>query len=144
MVEQTRQRVAAVLGPERASKRVRLGGMDYLSAFADGWFDLAAALGVYHSAGTRQKWELAVAEAARVLKTGSLLLVNRFTPEVDLTGEGVRPIEASWASRRGCPTGGVCSWRRTCWTRRLPARAPPPCAQRRSESRASRDGAGVG
>jgi SAM-dependent methyltransferase len=92
MVERTRRRVAAVLGPDPSRERVREGRMDDLSSFTDGFFDLVVALGVYHSAESLAEWELAVAESARVLKPSGKLLVNHFTPEVDLTGEGVRPI----------------------------------------------------
>jgi hypothetical protein len=42
-----------------------------------------------------------VAETARVLKPGGRVLVNHFTPEVDLTGEGVRPV----AGERGVYEG---------------------------------------
>lgn len=92
MVQRTRGRLGAVLGTERARERVRPGRMDDLAAFADGWFALVVALGVYHSAGSRQEWEQAVAESARVLERGGRLLVNHFTPEVDLSGEGVQAV----------------------------------------------------
>lgn len=70
MVERTRERVAAVLGPEQARERVQLGRMGDLSSFADGRFDLVVALGVYHGAASRAEWERAMAETARVLKPG--------------------------------------------------------------------------
>ena len=92
MVERTRERVAAVLGPARARERVQHARMDDLSRFADGSFDLVVALGVYHSAESMAEWERAVAETSRVLRNGGRVLVNHFTPEVDLTGEGVRPV----------------------------------------------------
>jgi SAM-dependent methyltransferase len=92
MVERTRERVAAVLGPAEARERVRLGRMDDLSAFPDASFELVVALGVYHGASSREEWERAVAESSRVLRPGGRLLVNHSTPEVDLTGEGVRPV----------------------------------------------------
>lgn len=92
MVERTRARVAAVLGAERARERVQVGRMDDLSSFASGAFDLVVALGVYHGAESRAEWERAVAETARVVRPGGRVLVNHFTPEVDLTGEGVRPV----------------------------------------------------
>lgn len=92
MVERTRERVAAVLGPDRARERVLHAHMHDLSAFADGSCDLVVALGVYHSAASMAEWDRAVAETARVLKPRGRVLVNSFTPEVDLTGEGVRPV----------------------------------------------------
>jgi SAM-dependent methyltransferase len=92
MVERTRERVAPVLGPAAARERIRLGRMDDLSAFADASFDLVVALGIYHGATSLREWERAVAETSRVMRPGARLLVNHFTPEVDLTGEGVRPV----------------------------------------------------
>ena len=92
MVERTRDRVAAVLGSDRARERVQHARMDDLSSFGAGSFDLVVALGVFHSAESMAEWELAVAETARVLKRGGKALVNHFTPEVDLTGDGIRPV----------------------------------------------------
>ncbi|HET7321535.1 MAG TPA: hypothetical protein VFI96_03500 [Longimicrobiaceae bacterium] len=43
---------------------------------------------------TNPFWEQPeVVETARVLRPGGRLLVDHFTPEVDLTEEGVRPVE---------------------------------------------------
>ncbi len=92
MVERTRDRVAEILGPGQARERVMQAAMDDLSAFSDASFDLVVALGIYHSARTLPEWNRAVAETARVIRAGGRLLVNHFTPEVDLTGEGVRPV----------------------------------------------------
>jgi SAM-dependent methyltransferase len=105
MVERTRARVAAVLGPDQARSRVQHARMDDLSAFADGSFDLVVALGVYHSAESMAEWERSIAETARVLKPGGRVLVNHFTPEVDLNGEGVRPVAGEWGVYEGLADG---------------------------------------
>lgn len=104
MVERTRDRVAAIPGRLEAADRVRRSRMDSL-AFPDDWFDLIVALGVYHNAATREEWERAVAESARVLKPGGRLLVNQFTPEVDLTGRGVTPVAGEPGVYEGMPDG---------------------------------------
>jgi SAM-dependent methyltransferase len=105
MVERTRGRVAAIVGEEQARERVRVGRMDDLSAFPDSSFDLVVALGIYHNARDLDEWERAVAETARVLRTGGRLLVNHFTPEVDLTGEGVTPVPGVPDLYEGFPGG---------------------------------------
>ncbi len=103
MVERTRTRLADVLGPEQARERVRVGSMDDLSAFSDSSFDLVVALGVYHGARSVAEWNRALAETTRVLRAGGRLLVNHFTPEVDLTGEGVRSVEGEPGVYEGLP-----------------------------------------
>ena len=105
MVERTRARVAAVLGPDRALPRVQQARMDGLSTFADASFDLVVALGVYHAAESMAEWERSVAETARVLRPGGRVLVNHFTPEVDLTGEGVRPASGEPGVYEGLADG---------------------------------------
>ncbi len=92
MVEHTRRRVAAILGPAEAARRVHRGAMDDLSRFADASFDLVVALGVYHCAASAAEWHGAVAETARVLVPGGRLLVAAFTPETDLHGDGIEPV----------------------------------------------------
>ncbi len=104
MVERTRERVRAVLG-EGAVARVRQGRMDDLSAYGDGEFELVISLGVQHSAGSRAEWERAADETARVLAGGGLLLFNQFTPQVDLTGSGVRRVEGAAGVYEGMPGG---------------------------------------
>lgn len=105
MVERTRARLAGVVGARSAERRVRRGRMDDLSAWADGAFDLVVALGVHHSARTREEWERAVDETARVLASGGRLLFNQFTPEVDLTGAGVTPVAGEPGVYDGFPAG---------------------------------------
>ncbi|MFW5952091.1 MAG: class I SAM-dependent methyltransferase [Gemmatimonadota bacterium] len=105
MVERTRSRVAAVLGSEAASRRVRRGRMDDLSVFDDGAFHLVVSVGVQHSARTRAEWSRAADETARVLRPGGLLLFTQFTPEVDLTGGGVRPVAGEPWVYEGFPAG---------------------------------------
>jgi len=105
MVERTRERLTDVLGEEAAQERVRVGRMDDLTDFADGSFDLVVALGIFHNARGVAEWERAMAETARVLKPGGRLLLNHFTPEVDLTGEGVRPVPDEPGVYEGFPGG---------------------------------------
>jgi SAM-dependent methyltransferase len=105
MVERTRERVGAILGPAAARRRVLLARMDNLSMFADRSFHLVVALGVYHNARSTAEWEAAVAESARILTPGASLLVNHFTPAVDLTGEGVHPVAGEPGVYDGLPGG---------------------------------------
>ena len=105
MVAHTRRRLRPMLGEQQASRRVRHGRMDALGDFADGSFDLVVALGVYHCATRRDEWDAALAETARVLKVGGRLLVAIFTPETDLTGEGLRSVPGEPHLYDGLPTG---------------------------------------
>jgi SAM-dependent methyltransferase len=105
MVERTRERVTAALGPDAARQRIRVERMDDLSAFPDASFDLVVALGVYHNARSLAEWEVALAETVRVLRSGGRLLVNHFTPEVDLTGDGVWPVPGERRVYEGLPGG---------------------------------------
>ncbi len=92
MVDETRRRLAAVIGEAAAAERVHLARMDDLSVFPSGSFDLVVALGIFHQAETWADWENAIAEADRVLAAGGRMLVAHFTPETDPTGQGVRPV----------------------------------------------------
>lgn len=106
MVAKTRERLAAILGPAEAEKRVRVGRMDDLSLASDASFDLVVALGLYHCAQSRAEWERALAETARVLKSGARLLVSVFTPETDLTGRGIRAVAGEPDVYEGFDSGG--------------------------------------
>lgn len=105
MVERTRRRVAEALGAEEAASRVVRGRMDDLSRYPDAGFDLVVALGVHHSAESRPEWERAIDELGRLLRPGGRLLFSQFTPDVDLTGEGVRPVPGEPGVFDGMPGG---------------------------------------
>lgn len=105
MVEETRRRLAEVLGEEEAAGRVRQASMDDLSAYDDASFDLVVGLGIYQNAKSLSEWHRALAETARVLRPGGLLLMAHFTPDLDLTGSGVRPVPGQPHVFEGMPDG---------------------------------------
>lgn len=55
MVTRTRERMAAILGPEEAARRVKQGFMEDLRDFASESFHLVLALWVYHHAITQEQ-----------------------------------------------------------------------------------------
>lgn len=81
MIRKTRQRVGALIGPEKAAEYVRQGNMDDLSSFPDHFFDFIIALGVYHNALSQAQWDRTLGESARVIKSGGRLLVSNFGPD---------------------------------------------------------------
>jgi SAM-dependent methyltransferase len=93
MIAKTRERVATILGPAEAARRVRVGRMDELSFAPDARYDLVVALGLYHCAQSRAEWDQTLSETTRVLKPDGNLLVSVFTPETDLTGRGTHPVQ---------------------------------------------------
>ena len=105
MVEETRRRLADVLGEEAAAGRVRQGAMDDLSRYGDASFDLVIGLGIYQNARSLPEWHRALGETARVLEVGGLLLLAHFTPDLDLTGDGVRPVPGEPHVFEGMPDG---------------------------------------
>jgi SAM-dependent methyltransferase len=107
MRERTRERLANLLGKAEAARRVRAGVMSDLSFFDDSSFALVVALGVYHNATRREEWDGALAETARVLAPEGLLLTAVFTPETDLTGDGIRPVPGETHVYEGLPAGRV-------------------------------------
>lgn len=105
MVEKTRERLGQYIGEAKATAHVIRGEMTDLGRFTDGFFHLIVALGIYHNARTREQWDMALSETARVLATDGLLLVAVFTPETDLTGEGVTPVAGEPLVYEGFPSG---------------------------------------
>lgn len=92
MVEETRRRLAPILGEDEARGRVSVGRMDDLSSFGDASFDLVVALGILHNAASWPEWQRSMAEAVRVLRPGGRMLVAHFSPETDPAGTGMRPV----------------------------------------------------
>lgn len=92
MVERTRGRVAARIGVEEARRRVRVGAMEDLRGHASGSYDLVLALGVYHNAPSREVWDRALAETARVLAPSGRVLVANFSPRTAPRGERARRL----------------------------------------------------
>ena len=105
MVQETRRRLAAFIGEAKASAHVVQGSMTDLGRFTDGFFELIVALGVFHNARSRAEWSAALAETSRVLASGGTLQVAVFTPETDLTGEGVTPVVGQPLVYDGFPSG---------------------------------------
>jgi len=106
MVERTRERLAEILGEGESERRVSVGRMDDLSGSNDGSFDLVVALGIYHCAESRSEWRMAVAESARVLRPGGLLLVSVFTPETDFSRGKLSPVPGQPGLFEGFSSGG--------------------------------------
>ncbi len=105
MVAKTRQRLAAILGPGEAHRRARQGRMDDLGTYPPSYFHLVVALGIYHGAQSFDEWDRAVAETVRVLDSQGLLLTASFTPDTDLTGDGMKPVLGEPHVYEGLPSG---------------------------------------
>jgi SAM-dependent methyltransferase len=105
MVARTRERITSICGPAAAEQRVRLGEMADLSEFPDEFFQLIVALGIYHQASSLEHWHDSVAESARVLETGRLLLTSSFCPESQPEG---RPLTSVRGMYDGFSSGPLC------------------------------------
>ncbi len=86
MVARTQERLAALIGPDEARRRVREGRMEELGSFEDGYFDLVVAIGIYHCAEGEVSWRKALAESVRVLAPRGSLLVSQFAPGTTVSG----------------------------------------------------------
>jgi tRNA (uracil-5-)-methyltransferase TRM9 len=92
MVERTRERLAAIVGPEEAASRVARSPMEVAPGVDDASVDLVVALGIYHNARSAEEWHAALEETSRVLRPGGRALVSVFTPATDLDGQGQTPV----------------------------------------------------
>jgi len=92
MVEETRRRLAPIVGAAGARERAQVGRMDDLSRFDSGSIDLVVALGILHQAASWPEWLRAMGEVVRVLRPGGRLLIAHFSPDTDPTGAGVTPV----------------------------------------------------
>lgn len=92
MVEKTRERVAAILGPEETEKRVRPGTMEDLQDFPENSFHLVVALGIYHNAQDQRQWDEAVQQTVRILTPGGQLLIANFSPKSAPNGRKLQPV----------------------------------------------------
>lgn len=93
MVEETKSRVADILGKEETQNRIKVRSMDNLSVFENEKFDLVIALGIYHNAKNHSQWEKAYYETVRVLKKDGLLLLSNFGPNSKPEGLPLQPVK---------------------------------------------------
>ena len=105
MVERTRERIVWIVGQDEARRRVYVASMADLAGFVDASIHLVVALGVYHSADSRDQWNRALAETARVLMGDGCVLVSNFSPRSDLTGEGLTEVDGEPGVFEGLPSG---------------------------------------
>src|SRR5262245_20041230 len=106
MVERTRRRLEPFVPAAELARRVRVSRMDDLSSVPSSSIELLVALGVYHQAESTAEWQRALEESSRVVRTGGLALVSVFTPETDLTGDGIRAVAGEAHVYKGFPGGG--------------------------------------
>jgi len=78
MIEETRNRVAKIIGNEASGNRIHHGLMTDLSRYDSASFDLMVALGIFQNATTADEWHKALTEASRVLKIHGRMLVADF------------------------------------------------------------------
>lgn len=105
MVARTRERVARVLGPAEAERRVAPGRMEDLRRFEDASVHVLVALGVLHQATSETQWDQAVREMSRCLAPGGLLLVAAWSPRSRPHGESIRPVPGQNHLYEGFHTG---------------------------------------
>lgn len=105
MVARTRERVAHILGPEESERRIRLGDMENLAAFADASVHVLVALGVLHQATTESQWTAAVREMSRCVAPGGQLLVAVWSPRSRPHGEAIRRVPGEQHVYEGFHTG---------------------------------------
>lgn len=105
MVARTRERVAGVLGPEEADRRVHSGSMEDLGCFADASVDVLVALGILHQASSERQWTAAIREMSRCIVPGGVLLVAVWSPRSRPHGETIRRVAGERHVYEGFHTG---------------------------------------
>jgi SAM-dependent methyltransferase len=105
MIAAARRRALPFLGEAEAERRIRVGRMDRLDGVADGSIDLLIALGIYHGAASRDEWDRALAESARVMARGALALVANHTTGFAPPGVVLRPVPGEPGLVDGLPSG---------------------------------------
>lgn len=105
MVEATRARIAGLVEPAELERRVLFGKVDDLSLFADDFFDLVVALGIFHVAASDEEWARALDEAARVTRPGGRCLVANFAPGTGRLAAPGRKIEGTRFTHDGLRAG---------------------------------------
>jgi len=108
MISRTRERVAGIIGATEAEQRVKLGSMDDLGSFSDGFFHLIVALGIYHQSVSWDHWRKCISESARVLEVGGLVLISAFTPDSQPDGEPLKPVHEKQNMYEGFSSGPLC------------------------------------
>jgi SAM-dependent methyltransferase len=105
MVGRTRERVARVLGPEEAERRVTPGRMEDLRRFEDASVQMLVALGVLHQATSETQWNGAIGEMSRCVAPGGVLLVAAWSPRSRPHGESIRRVPGGRHLYEGFHTG---------------------------------------
>lgn len=105
MVARTRERVARVLGSEEAERRVRLGNMEDLGAFADASVHVLVALGVLHQATSESQWTGTIREMSRCIIPGGHLLVAVWSPRSRPHGESIQCVAGEGHVYEGSHSG---------------------------------------
>jgi cyclopropane fatty-acyl-phospholipid synthase-like methyltransferase len=90
MVRETRRRAKPYLA-DKTTERIRVGRMQDLSVFKNGFFDLIVALGILHLAKNENEFVTVLAELGRILKEQGLLLVSNFSR--GHAPQGVTPVK---------------------------------------------------
>ena len=90
MIRETRRRARPYLA-DKTAEHIRVGQMQDLSFFKNGFFDLIVALGILHLAKNENEFVTVLAELERILKVKGLLLVSNFSR--GHAPKGVTPIK---------------------------------------------------
>lgn len=105
MVGRTRERVAGVMGPDEAERRITPGRMEDLRRFEDASVQVLVALGVLHQATSETQWNGAIREMSRCLAPGGVLLVAAWSPRSRPHREAIQRVPGEKHLYEGFHTG---------------------------------------